>query len=68
MDGAVLTNGAGGRADLRITPPVHRLSLLSRVARPDFARALIAAADAPAASRRMFDVFNEPGPPPPTRH
>ena len=62
--GAVLTNGAGGRADLRITPPVHRLSLLRRVTRPDFARALIAAADAPAASRRMFDVFNEPGPPP----
>jgi len=62
--GAVLTNGAGGRADLRITPPINRLSLLRRVTRPDFARALIAAADAPAASGRMFDVFNEPGSPP----
>ena len=62
--GALLTNGAGGRADLRITPPVNRLSLLRRVTRPDFARALIAAADAPAASSRMFDVFNEPGSPP----
>ena len=62
--GAILTNGAGGRADIRVTPPVHRLSLLRRVARPDFARVLIAAADAPAVSRRMFDVFNEPGLPP----
>jgi len=62
--GAVLTNGTGGCADIRITPPVHRLSLLRRVARPDFARVLIAAADAPAVSRRMFDVFNEPGLPP----
>jgi uncharacterized protein YbjT (DUF2867 family) len=59
--GGVLTNGAGGRADIRITPPVHRLSLLRRVARADFARALIAAADSPAASRHMFDVFNERG-------
>jgi uncharacterized protein YbjT (DUF2867 family) len=62
--GAVLTNEAGGRADIRITPPVHRLSLRRRVARADFARALIAAADAPAASRRKFDVLNAPGPPP----
>jgi uncharacterized protein YbjT (DUF2867 family) len=61
--GAVLTNEAGGRAAIRITPPVHRLSLRRRVARADFARALIAAADAPAASQRMFDVFNEPGQP-----
>jgi uncharacterized protein YbjT (DUF2867 family) len=62
--GGVLTNGAGGRADLRITAPVHRLSFRRQVARADFARALIAAADAPAASGRMFDVFNEAGPPP----
>ena len=59
--GGVLTDQAGGGADIRITPPVNRLSVFRRVARPDFARALIAAADAPAASRRMFDVFNEPG-------
>ena len=32
--------------------------------RADFARALIVAADAPVASRRMFDVFNAPGQPP----
>ena len=62
--GAVLTNGPGGQADIRITPPVHRLSMLCRVARPDFARALIVAADAPVASRKVFDVFNEPGVPP----
>jgi uncharacterized protein YbjT (DUF2867 family) len=62
--GAVLTNRAGGRADLRITAPVHPLSFRRRVARADFARALIAAADAPAASGRMFDVFNEAGLPP----
>jgi uncharacterized protein YbjT (DUF2867 family) len=62
--GGVLTDGAGGLAAIRITPPVHRLSVLRRLARADFARALIAAADAPAASRRMFDVFNEPGSPP----
>ena len=49
------------RRRIRITPPVHRLSLLRRVARADFARALIAAADAPAVPARMFDVFNEPG-------
>ena len=59
--GAVLTNEAGGHADIRITPAVHQLSLRRRVARADFARALIAAAEAPAASRRKFDVFNAPG-------
>jgi uncharacterized protein YbjT (DUF2867 family) len=62
--GGVLTDDAGGRADIRITPPIHRLSLFRRVARADFARALIAAADTPAASRQAFDVFNEPGQPP----
>ena len=59
--GGILTDEPGGRADIRITPPIHRLSLFRRVARADLARALIAAADAPAASGRMFDVFNEPG-------
>jgi uncharacterized protein YbjT (DUF2867 family) len=59
--GGILTDEPGGRADIRITPPVHRLSVLRRVARADFARALIAAADAPAVSARTFDVFNEPG-------
>jgi uncharacterized protein YbjT (DUF2867 family) len=62
--GGVLTNEAGGGADIRITPPVHRLSMFRRVARPDFARALIAAADTPAASRQTIDVFNAPGQPP----
>ena len=62
--GGVLTDEPGGRADILITPPVHRLSVFRRVARADFARALIAAADAPAASRRMFDVFNASGSPP----
>ena len=60
----ILTDEPGGRADIRITPPVHHLSLLRRVARADFARALIAAAVAPAVSGRAFDVFNEPGVPP----
>ena len=59
--GGILTDEPGGRADIRITPPVHRLSLLRRVARADFARTLIAAADAPAVSARTFDVFNEHG-------
>ena len=64
--GGILTDEPGRGADIRITPPVHRLSLLRRVARADFARALIAAgADAPAVSgARTFDVFNEPGAPP----
>ena len=62
--GGILTNEEGGTAAIRITPPVHRLSVLRRVARGDFARALIAAADTPAASRCTFDVFNEPGSPP----
>ncbi len=62
--GGVLTDEPDGRADIRITPPIHRLSLFRRLARADFARALIAAADAPAASARMFDVFNAPGSPP----
>ena len=62
--GGILTDEPGGRANIRITPPVHRLSLLRRLARADFARALIASADAPAASARTFDVFNEPGVPP----
>ena len=62
--GGILTDEPGGRVDIRITPPVHRLSVLRRVARADFARALIAAADAPAVSARTFDVFNVPGAPP----
>jgi len=62
--GAVLTNGPGGRADIHITAPVHRLSMLCHLARPDFARAPIAAADAPVASGKIFDVFNQPGIPP----
>jgi uncharacterized protein YbjT (DUF2867 family) len=62
--GGILTDVTGGTAAIRISPPVHRLSLLRRVTRADFARALIAAADAPVASKRMFDVFNEPGSPP----
>jgi NAD(P)-dependent dehydrogenase (short-subunit alcohol dehydrogenase family) len=61
--GALLTDSPGGKAAVRITAPVHRLSLLCRVARADFARALVVAADARAASKRMFDVFNAPGPP-----
>ena len=60
----ILTDEPGGRADILITPPIHRLSLFRRVARADLARALIAAADALAASARTFDVFNEPGVPP----
>ncbi|HTR15924.1 MAG TPA: NAD(P)H-binding protein [Acetobacteraceae bacterium] len=59
--GAVLTDGPGGRANIRTTPPIYRLSLLCRLSRADFARALIAAADTPSASKRMFDVFNAPG-------
>jgi NAD(P)H-binding len=59
--GALLTDAPGGWANIRITPPVHRLSVLCRLSRADFARALIAAADAPSASKRMFDVFNAPG-------
>ena len=62
--GGVLTDEPGGRADILITPPINRLSLFRRVARADLARALIAAADAPGAAARMFDVFNEPGAPP----
>ena len=62
--GGLLTDEPGGRADIRITPPVNRLSLFRRLARADFARALIAAADSPTASMRMFDVFNAPGSPP----
>lgn len=59
--GGVLTDEPGGKADIRITSPVHRLSVFRRVCRSDFARALIAAADVPAASGRAFDVFNAPG-------
>ena len=62
--GGILTDEPGGRADILITPPIHRLSVFRRVARADFARALIAGAEAPAASGRMFDVFNAPGSPP----
>jgi hypothetical protein len=38
--------------------------LFRRLARADFARALIAAADSRIASTRIFDVFNAPGSPP----
>ena len=59
--GAVLTDAPGGWAKIRISPPVNRLSVLCRLSRADFARTLIAAADTPSASKRMFDVFNVPG-------
>ncbi|HKM65322.1 MAG TPA: NAD(P)H-binding protein [Acidisphaera sp.] len=62
--GAMLTDDPAGKAAIRVTPPVGRLSLTCRVSRADFARALIAAADAQAASKRMFDVFNVAGPSP----
>jgi hypothetical protein len=61
--GAVLTNRAGGRADLRITPPINRLSLLRRVTRPDFARALSRRPMRPLRQASMFDVVSEPGSP-----
>ncbi|GAC1421157.1 MAG: hypothetical protein NVSMB6_22840 [Burkholderiaceae bacterium] len=59
--GAMLTDQTGGGRDLCISAPTHRLSPLLRVSRTDFARALILAADHPAAANRTFDVFNQPG-------
>ena len=57
--GGILTDEPGGRADIRITPPVHRLSLFRRVARADFARALIAAAAAVEQGRLAQDIGGE---------
>ena len=62
--GGILTDEPGGRADILITPPIHRLSLFRRVARADLARALIAAADALAASARRSTCSTSPACPP----
>lgn len=60
--GGVLTDRACNGTGIRITPPVHSLSIFRRVTRTDFARVLIALAEVPSASGRKFDVFNVPGP------
>jgi uncharacterized protein YbjT (DUF2867 family) len=59
--GAVLTDEPGRQQRVRITAPRHSLDFRCRLARADFARVLIVASELPAASRKIYDVFNELG-------
>src|SRR6516165_1440943 len=59
--GAILTDEPGGRQRVRVTAPTHSLDFRCRLARADFAQVLIIASELAAASRKVYDVFNEPG-------
>ena len=59
--GAVLTDEPGGQQRVRVTAPTHSLDFRCRLARADFARVLIVASKLAAASRKVYDVFDEPG-------
>ncbi|WP_122220821.1 SDR family NAD(P)-dependent oxidoreductase [Pseudomonas syringae group genomosp. 3] len=59
--GAILTDGPGGRHRIKITAPVHSLSVRRKICRADFARAVIAVSQTAIASRQVYDVFGEPG-------
>jgi uncharacterized protein YbjT (DUF2867 family) len=59
--GAILTDEPGGQQRVRVTAPTHSLDFRCRLARADFARVLIVASELAAASRKIYDVFNEPG-------
>ena len=59
--GAILTDEPGGQQRVRVTAPTHSLDFRCRLARADFARVLIVASELAAASRKVYDVFDEPG-------
>ena len=59
--GAIFTDEPGRQQRVRVTPPTHSLDFRCRLARADFARVLIVASELAAASRKIYDVFNEPG-------
>lgn len=59
---AVLTDEPAWQQKLKITKPVHSLSVRRKVSRADYARVLIAAATHTATSRRVLDVFAGAGP------
>jgi uncharacterized protein YbjT (DUF2867 family) len=59
--GAILTDEPGGQQRVRVTAPTHSLDFRCRLARADFARVLIIASELAAASRKVYDVFDEPG-------
>jgi hypothetical protein len=59
--GAILTDEPGGQHRVRVTAPTHSLDFRCRLARADFARVLIVASELAAASRKVYDVFDEPG-------
>jgi NAD(P)-dependent dehydrogenase (short-subunit alcohol dehydrogenase family) len=61
--GAILTDAAGDKHRTSVSAPVHTLDFLRTLARADFARVLIVASELTGASRKVFDVFNEPGGP-----
>jgi uncharacterized protein YbjT (DUF2867 family) len=59
--GAILTDEPGGQQRVRVTAPTHSLDFRCWLARADFARVLIIASELAAASRKVYDVFNEQG-------
>lgn len=61
--GAFLTDRPAGQCGIRITLPVHRLGFGRKLARADFARVLIVAAELGSASRKTYDVFASGGKP-----
>jgi uncharacterized protein YbjT (DUF2867 family) len=60
----ILTNGAAGHADLRITAATHPLTAGPKLSRGDLARVLVLVSQQPIATRKTFDLFSVRGPSP----
>jgi uncharacterized protein YbjT (DUF2867 family) len=60
----ILTNGAAGHADLRITGATHPLTAGPKLPRGDLARVLVLVSQQPVAARKTIDLFSVRGPAP----
>jgi uncharacterized protein YbjT (DUF2867 family) len=60
----ILTNGASGHADLRITGATHPLTASPKLSRGDLARVLVLVSQQPIAARKTIDLFSVRGPSP----
>jgi uncharacterized protein YbjT (DUF2867 family) len=63
----ILTNGAAGHANLRITEATHPLTAGPKLSRGDLARVLVLVSQQSAASRKTVDLFSAKGPTPTDR-
>jgi uncharacterized protein YbjT (DUF2867 family) len=57
----ILTNAPAGRANIRITKPINKLTAGSMISRGDLARVMILASQPAVASRKTFDMFAAKG-------